>query len=80
MDIVRARGQDPETFRELFILAAEIFGVAAGSRLTVSVLTVARSTVGAAGLRRETPTETLWHWSQQAQCLRTIEMSSGPSG
>lgn len=31
MDIVRARGQDPETCRELFILAAEILGVAAVS-------------------------------------------------
>ena len=31
MDIVRARGQDPETCGELFILAAEILGVAAVS-------------------------------------------------
>jgi hypothetical protein len=31
MDIVRDRGQDPETCRELFILAAEILGVAAVS-------------------------------------------------
>jgi len=31
MDIVRARDHDPETCRELFILAAEILGVAAVS-------------------------------------------------
>ena len=36
MDIVRARGQDPETCRELFILAAEILGVAAYSGSALS--------------------------------------------
>jgi len=41
-----------------------------GSRLTVSVLTVARSTVGASGLRRETPTET-------AATQKAIDFASG---
>jgi hypothetical protein len=44
MDNVRARGQDPETCRELFILAAEILGVAAVS-VGVSRLKPAAPTV-----------------------------------
>ena len=49
MDIVRARGQDPEACRELFILAAEILGAAAVSvgvsRLKPAAPTVERATV-----------------------------------
>lgn len=48
MDIVRDRGQDPETCRELFILAAEILGVAAvsvGVTLKPAAPTVERATV-----------------------------------
>ena len=49
MDIVRGRGQDPETWRELSILGAEILGVAAVSvgvsRLKPAAPTVERATV-----------------------------------
>ena len=57
MDIVRARGQDPETCRELFILAAEILGVAAVSvgvsRLKPAAPTVERATVRADTVKRD---------------------------
>ena len=49
MDIFRGRGQDPETWRELSILGAEILGVAAVSvgvsRLKPAAPTVERATV-----------------------------------
>ena len=57
MDIVRARGQDPETCRELFILAAEILGVAAVSvgvsRLKPAAPTVERATVRTDTVKRD---------------------------
>ena len=57
MDIVRARGQDPETCRELFILAAEILGVAAvsvgASRLKPSAPTVEHATVRTDTVKRD---------------------------
>ena len=57
MDIVRARGQDPETCRELFILAAEVLGVAAVSvgvsRLKPAAPTVERATVRTDTVKRD---------------------------
>ena len=57
MDIVRARGQDPETCRELFILAADILGLAAvsvgGSRLKPAAPTVERATVRTDAVKRD---------------------------
>jgi hypothetical protein len=57
MDIVRARGQDPETCRELFILAAEILGVATVSvgvsRLKPAAPTVERATVRTDPVKRD---------------------------
>ena len=57
MDIVRARGHDPETCRELFILAAEILGVAAVSvgvsRLKPAAPTVERATVRTDTVKRD---------------------------
>jgi hypothetical protein len=57
MDIVRARGQDPETCRELFTLAAEILGVAAVSvgvsRLKPAAPTVERATVRTDTVKRD---------------------------
>ena len=57
MDVVRARGQDPETCRELFILAAEILGVAAVSvgvsRLKPAAPTVERATVRTDTVKRD---------------------------
>jgi len=57
MGIVRARGQDPETCRELFILAAEILGVAAVSvgvsRLKPAAPTVERATVRTDTVKRD---------------------------
>jgi len=57
MDIVRDRGQDPETCRELFILAAEILGVAAVSvgvsRLKPAAPTVERATVRTDTVKRD---------------------------
>ena len=53
MDIVRARGHDPETCRELFILAAEILGVASVS-VGVSRLKPAAPTVECATVRTDT--------------------------
>src|SRR5215831_5468144 len=57
MFIVRARGHDPETCRELFILAAEILGVAAVSvgvsRLKPAAPTVERATVRTDTVKRD---------------------------
>jgi len=57
MDIVRARGHDPETCRELFILAAEILGVTAVSvgvsRLKPAAPTVERATVRTDTVKRD---------------------------
>ena len=57
MDIVRAPGHDPETCRELFILAAEILGVAAVSvgvsRLKPAAPTVERATVRTDTVKRD---------------------------
>ena len=57
MGIVRARGQDPETCRELFILAAEILGVAAvsvgASPLKPAAPTVERATVRTDTVKRD---------------------------
>src|SRR5690242_14471347 len=57
MDIVRARAQDPETCRELFILAAEILGLAAVSvgvlRLKPAAPTVERATVRTDTVKRD---------------------------
>lgn len=57
MDIVQARGQDPETCRELFILAPQILGVAAisvgVSRLKRAAPTVERATVRTNMVKRD---------------------------
>ena len=57
MGIVRARGQDPETCREPFILAAEILGVAAvsvgASPLKPAAPTVERATVRTDTVKRD---------------------------
>ena len=53
MDIAPARGQDPETCRELFILAAKILGVATVS-VGLSRLKPAAPTVESATVRTDT--------------------------
>lgn len=57
MDIVRDRSQDLETCRELFILAAEILGVAAVSvgvsRLKPAAPTVERATMRTDKVKRD---------------------------
>jgi len=82
MDIVRARGQDPETCRELFILAAEILGVAAVSvgvsRLKPAAPTVERATVRTDTVKRDPmlrqmPAET------EATVVRIHMQYQGPS-